>query len=373
MPRVKCLHDELSIQEYNKVEKICKMCGKTYFEAWTKSGYSDFCSQKCSKSFATKMNRREINEKISKSLISNHNSVNLSIKNDYDKNPKICSICKKIIPYERRKRNTCCDKCAKIMAVQTRKNNPSPNYGGGYREGSGRSKSGYYNNIFMGSTYELVYYIYQTDHGVSVERNKCKFEYEYEGKKYTYLPDFVVDGKYIEIKGYHTPIVDIKVQAVKNAGKTINVVYFEDLEPMMTYVDKKFGLKHNGKSNTYYVLYQNYKPKYEYVCSHCGKKFTSNKKRSTKRVFCSQKCLSKSPTKANKDYIDFDQIKNICVEIPNFKGFWLSKNDEIFSNHLNLSNNKVLRLKPIIRKNNIFYKLNRKQYKLSDIKKQINN
>lgn len=57
-------------------------------------------------------------------------------------------------------------------------------------------------------------------------------------KTHTYLPDFIVDGKYIEIKGYHTPVVDVKTSAVENAGSAIEVIYLKDLEPMMQYVDK---------------------------------------------------------------------------------------------------------------------------------------
>lgn len=109
----------------------------------------------------------------------------------------------------------------------------------------------------MGSTYELVYYIYQTDHGVKVKRNEDKFEYEWEGKTHTYLPDFIVNGKYVEIKGYHTPVVDAKIKAVKAAGFQIEIMYLKDLEPMMEYVDKKYGVKHKGKQNEYYNLYQN--------------------------------------------------------------------------------------------------------------------
>ena len=43
---------------------------------------------------------------------------------------------------------------------------------GGYREGSGRSKSGYYNGIYCGSTYELCWVIYALDTQVKFDRFK---------------------------------------------------------------------------------------------------------------------------------------------------------------------------------------------------------
>lgn len=242
-------------EEYNNTPKICKCCGKIYYVAWTKSGKSCFCSQKCSRSFSTKLNRNKINEQVSKSLLSKHIVSNLNKIKKYNINPKVCPVCGKELPYSRRKRKTCGGACARKLAGLNNRGNLSGKQGG-YRKGSGRSKSGYYDGIFMGSTYELVYYIYQTDHGVCVKRNKDTFEYKWEGKTHKYLPDFIADLKYIEIKGYNTPIVDVKVAAVKRAGKEISVVYFKDLEPMMDYIDKKFKLKHCGKSNNYYLLYQ---------------------------------------------------------------------------------------------------------------------
>lgn len=125
MARVKCLHDELPLSEYNKVEKTCKMCGKKYYEAWTKSGYSDFCSRECSRGYSTKAKRQEINEKISKSLIGNHNGVNLSIMNDYKMNPKICPICGKVLPFKRRKKKTCGGECAKTLISLNNRGNKS--------------------------------------------------------------------------------------------------------------------------------------------------------------------------------------------------------------------------------------------------------
>lgn len=55
-----------------------------------------------------------------------------------------------------------------------------------------------YRNIFFDSSWELAYYIYLTDNGIDFEyQPNCYFEFM--GKRY--YPDFIVDGKFKEIKG----------------------------------------------------------------------------------------------------------------------------------------------------------------------------
>lgn len=63
-----------------------------------------------------------------------------------------------------------------------------------------QSSERYRDGVFMGSTYELAYYIFQKEHGVDIQRNTRVFAYEIDGKKHIYLPDFIVDGVFIEIK-----------------------------------------------------------------------------------------------------------------------------------------------------------------------------
>jgi hypothetical protein len=47
---------------------------------------------------------------------------------------------------------------------------------GGYRIGSGRSKSGYYKGIYCGSTYELCWAIHALDHNIKFSRFDKKLE-----------------------------------------------------------------------------------------------------------------------------------------------------------------------------------------------------
>lgn len=75
---------------------------------------------------------------------------------------------------------------------------------GGYKKGSGRGKKGWYKGQFCDSSWELAFLIYCESNGVAVIRNTEKFPYEFGGKSKNYIPDFIVNGKYVEIKGYIT-------------------------------------------------------------------------------------------------------------------------------------------------------------------------
>lgn len=100
---------------------------------------------------------------------------------------------------------------------------------GGLRRGSGRGKKGWYKGFFCDSTYELVYIIYNLDNKIKFKRCDRKYEYEYNGEKHFYFPDFELqDGTLVEIKGYHTDLVDIKISSVND--RSIVVLYEQDLQ-----------------------------------------------------------------------------------------------------------------------------------------------
>lgn len=262
MARTKCLHDELPLEQYNKVEKTCKLCGKSYYNAWTKSGYSDFCSSTCSRAFSTKEKRKQINEKVSKALEGRNTHLEAKLgrivdaKKEYENNPKYCIVCGNKLPFSKKNRSCCSNKCLKkILSNRIKKLFELGKLSGGYRRGSSRGRSGFYKGIWCDSTYELVYLIYCLDNKVEIKRCQDVFTYEIDGKIKKYHPDFIVNGNIVEIKNYWRKEVDFKCDAVRRTGKEITVLYTRDLEPYMSYVDKKYGLTHKGKSNKYYVLY----------------------------------------------------------------------------------------------------------------------
>lgn len=154
---------------------------------------------------------------------------------------------------------------------------------GGYRPGSGRSKSGYYKGIYCGSTYELCWLIYALDNGIKFSR----FEGVLTDGVVKYVPDFILDDSktIIELKGYESyESVDKKTKLAESLGYQVIVLRKDDLQPMFEYVTNKFGTKQ------YHTLYDGYKPKYEYECNRCKKTFSVDKKKKTLLVFCSKRC-----------------------------------------------------------------------------------
>jgi hypothetical protein len=152
---------------------------------------------------------------------------------------------------------------------------------GGYREGSGNSNSGYYNGIFCNSTYELVYVIYNIDNNIQFERFSGLLEKD--GIKY--IPDFIIDNTIIEIKGFHTEQVDKKTKVAQCFGYDVKILYRDDLAYAFEWVTENYEFKRLEE------LYDGYKPKFEYVCSHCNEIFYRDKKKDFK--FCSRYCAGK--------------------------------------------------------------------------------
>ena len=117
---------------------------------------------------------------------------------------------------------------------------------GGLRQGSGRGKKGWYKGFFCDSSYELAYLIYCLDHGIDIKRNTEKRQYIWQGKIRNYIPDFVVDGNYVEIKGYKTPQWEAKLYH----NPDIIVFYEKDLTEVFNYIIEKYGKDFINMYNT---------------------------------------------------------------------------------------------------------------------------
>jgi hypothetical protein len=157
---------------------------------------------------------------------------------------------------------------------------------GGYRKGSGRSKSGYYKGIYCGSTYELCWVIYNIDHRIKFERFPGKLEKD----GITYYPDFLLsDGKTIvETKGYEKKdSVDKKTKVAESFGYIVNVLRKDDLQYAFDYVTETYNTKR------FYELYDGYKPKYTHLCDCCQKEFKTDRKIKTETKFCSRICAGR--------------------------------------------------------------------------------
>lgn len=157
---------------------------------------------------------------------------------------------------------------------------------GGYRQGSGRSKSGYYNGIYCGSTYELCWVIHSLDHNIKFTR----FPGKLESNGVVYYPDFLLDDNktIIETKGYEAQeSVDKKSKVAESLGYSVKVLRKKDLEYAFKYVQEAYN------TTNFFTLYDNYKPKYSYTCSHCNTQYETDKVLKTDTGFCSRSCAGK--------------------------------------------------------------------------------
>ncbi len=144
---------------------------------------------------------------------------------------KCCPQCSIEFSTKNIKQMWCSRKCA-----NKGKKKPS----GGLRLRSGRGKSGWYKGIYCSSRWELAYLIFCLDKQKNISRYSGWFTY-YDPKdqsEHRYYPDFLVDGKIIEIKGYKTYRDELK----KSSGP-VTFLYKEDLLEIFNYVEKLINLK----------------------------------------------------------------------------------------------------------------------------------
>ena len=85
---------------------------------------------------------------------------------------------------------------------------------------------------------------------IEIKRSKDVFQYiNKKGEKRKYYPDFRINGKLTEIKGYYSPEVDLKLKSV---NEPIDILYKKDLKEIFKFVENKTGLK----IKNLYKLYQ---------------------------------------------------------------------------------------------------------------------
>lgn len=108
---------------------------------------------------------------------------------------------------------------------------------GGYVPGSGLGKKGWFKGYWCDSSWELAWVIYHIDHNVVFERNTTMRQYEWNGETKIYIPDFIVDGKLIEIKGYKSEQWLSKLES----NKDVEVLYQQEMKPFLDYAIGKYG------------------------------------------------------------------------------------------------------------------------------------
>jgi hypothetical protein len=217
--------------------KTCENCGNEHDGTY---GSGRFCSTKCSRGFSTKAKRAEINEKVSKTIknkLEKGEYVGFAKPNkSYEE--QTCFNCKSIF-YSKKNRKYCSNSCKNNCTSYKELMKKIGASGGGPRNGAGRGKSGMYKNIWCDSSYELAWVIYNLEHNIKFERNKKGYSYEFNGKKHKYYPDFIVNEKLIEIKGFLRENDKHKFKSVED--KELIILFKKDLEVQLEYTINKYG------------------------------------------------------------------------------------------------------------------------------------
>ena len=108
---------------------------------------------------------------------------------------------------------------------------------GGYVQGSGRGKKGWYKGFFCDSSWELAYVVYCLEHNIDIRRNTERRQYAWNGVAKNYIPDFIVNGVLTEIKGYKSK----EWLAKLDANPDVKVLYENDLTHVFEYVILKYS------------------------------------------------------------------------------------------------------------------------------------
>lgn len=110
-----------------------------------------------------------------------------------------------------------------------------------------------YDDNFFDSSWELAYYIWLKDNNISFKYHTERILYiGDDGKEHYYYPDFIVDGKIVEIKGdhffnekgepydkYHKVFWKNKYDLIISSGGRI--LLYEDMKEIINYVSDKYG------------------------------------------------------------------------------------------------------------------------------------
>lgn len=124
---------------------------------------------------------------------------------------------------------------------------------GGFRKNAGRGRRGYYKGLYCMSTWELAWVVYQLDHGLIVEQCKDSFEYIMNGELHHYTPDFIIDDVYYEIKNWHRPDTDFKLNQFPKDKKIVLIEGKIENKLYLNYAKETYG-------DTFWEnLYENYK------------------------------------------------------------------------------------------------------------------
>lgn len=114
---------------------------------------------------------------------------------------------------------------------------------GRYDTSGRKGHRGHYDGVYFHSSWELAFYVYiKETTNLKIERNtKYIINYLFENLIRRYVPDFILEGKLVEIKGYLHGARDLtKYDQTKNK---VEYKFEKDLQNELTYCKQKYGDK----------------------------------------------------------------------------------------------------------------------------------
>ena len=240
----KIKNDYLLQQKQLEESKIlyCENCGKVIDGSY---GSGRFCNRHCATIYGNTHRPKRSAESKKKTSISVKNSIKCQIAAERSRKIYHCKQCNKEFSISDIR-----DINGRLYCSKECKHKYLSEHTGGYREGSGRGKQGWYKGIHCDSSWELAYLVYHLDHNLYIERCKEKRYYVWNNKQHTYYPDFITDDGIIEIKGYSTD----QWKSKKEQNPDVKVLYKNEIKPYLDYVTNTYG-------TDFIKLYDGYNPK----------------------------------------------------------------------------------------------------------------
>lgn len=239
------IKEEYLLQQKHLKDSIilyCENCGKVIDGSY---GSGRFCNKKCATIYGNTHRPKRSAESKKKTSISVKNSIKCQIAAERSRKIYHCKYCNKEFFISDIR-----DISGRLYCSKECKHKYLSEHTGGYREGSGRGKQGWYKGIHCDSSWELAFLVYHLDHNLYIERCKEKRQYVWNNKQHTYYPDFITDDGIIEIKGYSTD----QWKSKEEQNPDVIVLYKDDIKLYLDYVINTYG-------TDFIKLYDGYNPK----------------------------------------------------------------------------------------------------------------
>lgn len=243
----KSIANKMNIHSKEKHPKIvfnlvCPVCNSTYTVVTTQhkfdiGDYKHTCSSSCAhKLSAMNTNIKDKNTKISKSFKyrkQEHIPTNRILKTF------TCICCGKNYNLKEHKSQKYCSiECSKKYKHYLLSEAAKKRGIGGYVENSiNNCKQGRYKGIKCDSSWELAFILWNEMQGKSIQRYKGYLTYMFEDKLCKYYPDFIIDDKIYEIKGYYSS----RAKAKHEQHPEVILLGREEMIPIIEEVKEKYG------------------------------------------------------------------------------------------------------------------------------------